>query len=291
MGWNGSDRASGKATATVPPPPVRKPAPSRWRGLVACLIVVGGVAAALWFFVLKNQDAAPKTSRRDSTSTRRIPSAKPSPAKTAPESNDTGTNPSASKKPIASEPASAPRQPSASETDKAVQTNADQAASKDLHGHNPTFRNGVEQLLDMVTPSAPGVRIPPLPVITDEGMKEDLKRALKHIPKATEADTEDTIRRKLAVEDRKDEFLEVNKQTGMSITEYVQAVRDQHNDNADFMAEAHKLDQEVKNDTTVSDADYKNTHDQINKALEERGLPKIESEVDESPSDGKESAP
>ena len=160
-------------------------------------------------------------------------------------------------------------------------TNSTGESESEKKKPQPVFKNGVEQLLDMVTPSAPGVRVPPLPIITDDGLKDELKRALENIPKATEDDTEDTIQRKLNVEDLKDEFKQLNAESGMTIAEYVNALRDKRNDDADFMAEASKIDEEVYRDEEVSDEDYKATRQQINDALKNKGLPELESREDD----------
>lgn len=140
----------------------------------------------------------------------------------------------------------------------------------------PVFTNGVEQLIALATPSTPGGRVPPLPMITDEGLAKELKKAMGHVIKAEEGDSETTLEKKIFVAQAKEEFLELREKEGYSISEYVNALRDQANSDADFLAEAHKISNELYHDETVSDEDYVKYRDQINEKLAERGLPAIE---------------
>jgi len=139
-----------------------------------------------------------------------------------------------------------------------------------------TFTNGIEQLLNMVIPSSPGGSVPPLPIISDNDAKE-LKRAMKNRISISKDDDEAMIERKLLITQGK---LEIEEQShlkdGMSVSEYVNALRDQYNDNATFLYEAMKLEQEVYEDASLSDEDYLKLRKQINEKLAERGLPEIE---------------
>ena len=138
------------------------------------------------------------------------------------------------------------------------------------------FKNGVEQLIALATPSTPGASVPPLPHITDEGLAQDLERAMQNVIKADEDDSEATLEKKLVVAEAKEEFRELREKEGFTITEYLNALRDQANQDADFLAEAHKMSNELYHDQTVSDEDYIKYRNQINEKLRERALPEIE---------------
>ena len=142
----------------------------------------------------------------------------------------------------------------------------------------PLFKNGVEQLLNMATPSSPGIRIPPLPIITDESLAQSLKEALANCPQVSEDDTEETVQRKINVEEQKDEFVQLNTMHGITISEYINALREKHNEDADIISEAHRLDSETFADSHVSDEEYLKTRKKINKVLADRGLPALDEE-------------
>lgn len=138
------------------------------------------------------------------------------------------------------------------------------------------FKNGVEQLIALATPSSPGASVPPLPHLTDEGLAKDLEKAMTHVITADEDDSEATLEKKLTVAEAKEEFRELREKEGFTITEYLNALRDQANLDADFLREAHKMSSELYHDQTVSDEDYLKYRNQINERLKERGLPEIE---------------
>ncbi len=139
----------------------------------------------------------------------------------------------------------------------------------------PVFRHGTEQLLALATPSDPGGYVPPLPEITDEGVAEDLARAMKDTIRPTTNDTERTLEMKLNVAQQKEEFRDLRKD-GMTFVEYVSALREKFNEDAAFLAEARRLDESLFNDGTVSDKEYKAYRAELEKALRERGLPELE---------------
>ena len=140
----------------------------------------------------------------------------------------------------------------------------------------PAFTNGAEQLIALATPSVPGGRVPPLPMIADEGIARELKKAMGHAIKAEEDDSEATLEKKILVAQAKEEFRELHEREGYTFSEYVNALRDQANLDADFLAEAHRMSNDLYHDETISDEDYVKYRDQINEKLAERGLPTIE---------------
>ena len=139
----------------------------------------------------------------------------------------------------------------------------------------PLFRHGAEQLLALATPAAPGMSVPPLPKITDESVAEDLAQAMKDAIRPTTNDTERTLEVKLNVAQQKEEFRDLQA-GGMTFVEYVNALRDKFNEDAAFLAEARRLDESLFNDGAVSDKEYKAYRAELDKALKERGLPKLE---------------
>ena len=139
-----------------------------------------------------------------------------------------------------------------------------------------TFTNGAEQLIALATPASPGARVPPLPDLTDDGVATELEAAMNLPVVAEEGDSEEIINKKLVVLNAKDEFSELNASEGMTFVEYLNAVRDKSNEDADFLKEALKLNDELYHDAEISDEDYQKYQAQINEKLRERGLPEIE---------------
>ena len=137
------------------------------------------------------------------------------------------------------------------------------------------FKHGTEQLLALATPAAPGMPVPPLPMIADESVAEDLKQAMRNTIAAAPGDTERTLEIKMTVAQQKEEFREL-RQSGMTFSEYVNALRNKFNDDARFLAEAKEMDEYLFHDATVSDADYKAYREELNRYLRERGLPELE---------------
>lgn len=243
-------------------------APSTVRGVVAGLIAVVLAGACAWFFMGDGRRPPRPQKAADSKAipvrqakARRIGAAAVTNAvrrQAVPAAEDAGAE-------------------TAAATNAPAETVAGtKAPEKVADNYRPLFTNGVEQLLDMLTPSDPGAVIPPPPIITDEFMAGELKAALDRVSAASEDDTEESIGRKLAIEDRKSEFIELNKAGKVGISDYMNAVREQHNENLQVLSEARRLDEELYNDAAVSDADYRKNREEINRALTERGLPKLE---------------
>jgi len=161
---------------------------------------------------------------------------------------------------------------------EAVSSNvADSADAPTNTPPKPLFKTGAEQLLALATPSVPGAMVPPLPYVTEESLKEDLEKAMRTVIKPEKEDTEETLERKLTVAAQKEEFRKLREQ-GMTFTQYLEAMREKNNDDAQLLSDAHKLDEELYKDETISDEDYKKHRRQINEALRERGLPEMKEE-------------
>ncbi len=138
------------------------------------------------------------------------------------------------------------------------------------------FKNGAEQLIALATPSEPGGRVPPLPPIANKTVARELKEAMEHVIQAEDDDSDAVLAKKVVVATAKNEFRELRDKEGYTFAEYLNAIRDQANLDADFLAEAHKMSEDLYHDEAVSDKDYIKYRDQINEKLRERGLPVIE---------------
>ena len=150
------------------------------------------------------------------------------------------------------------------------------------------FKTGAEELLALATPSVPGGTVPPLPHITDEGLAKDLEKAMSNVIKVEEGDTEKMLSMKLAVSEQKEEFRKLRKESGWTFTEYVNALRDKFNDDAAYLSEAHKLNDELFKDETLSDDEYKKNKKIIDDELKKRGLPSLDGEdQDDKPDERK----
>ena len=138
----------------------------------------------------------------------------------------------------------------------------------------PLFSSGAEQLLALATPAVPGAMVPPLPYVSEESIKEDLQKAMRSVIRAEEGDTEETLERKLTVAAQKEEFRALQKE-GMTFTEYLKAMREKNNDDAQLISDAHKVDEELYKDPNLSDEEYLKQREQINSTLRARGLPEM----------------
>ena len=149
------------------------------------------------------------------------------------------------------------------------------------------FNNEVEQLLSMVTPSDPTIPVPPIPV-SPEGdtlSPATISRGVDNVIRPDEDDDVESLQRKIDVTDMKEEYRNLAAQEGMTFAEYLNALRDQRNEDAKFYAEACQLDLDTYHDEKISNASYLDFRKQINEKLAERGLPPLpenESEGDEA---------
>ena len=241
----------------------------RRRGAVAGLlaaVALGGAVVVYWCIACDNRARPPETP----SPPKRIAAANP-PLVKSPASRGGGDGPS-------SAPSSAmggrierresipPPQPLAEM--EVVATNA--------RPRPAAFTTAAEELIALATPSVPGAYVPPLPEISDEGLAKDVEKALRRVIKAEDGDSVETLEKKVTVSTAKAEFESLRDQEGWGFAEYVNALRDQANDDAEFLAEAHKVSEQMYHDASISDDDYVKYRDQINDKLRERGLPEIE---------------
>ena len=245
------------------------------RGTLAGICVVALAGAAVWFFLLDNPK--PEQAKDDSAS-RKIKTVQPAKPRKV---SETATAPAKASLPLPKpsgqrvEKREGVAEPQPLEEMETALTNKTAKEKRYV-----PFKNGAEQLIALATPSSPGAPVPPLPMITDEGVAKDLEAAMKHVITAHEKDTESTLEKKIIVADAKEEFRELREKEGWSFTEYLNALRNKANLDSELLAESHKICNELYHDATISDDDYVKYRDQINDKLRERGLPEIDKEED-----------
>ena len=124
----------------------------------------------------------------------------------------------------------------------------------------------------MATPAEPGMDVPPLPPFSAETTSNSAERALATVAQATSNDTERTIGAKIAVEGQKEELRSLKKE-GWTFADYLAALHKKHSDDAEYLREAQRVDSRLRNDASVSDAEYAAYRKKIDEELRERGIP------------------
>ena len=127
----------------------------------------------------------------------------------------------------------------------------------------------------LVTPSTPGGRVPPLPDLRGMPIEKDIRETLNRVVSAEKGDDESRLERKLLLAQQKEEFGELSRE-GWKFADYLQALREKNNADADYLRDAYQMLNELYRDETVSDDEYKEYRDKVNVTLRERGLPEIE---------------
>ena len=140
----------------------------------------------------------------------------------------------------------------------------------------PAFSTSAEQLLAMATPPDPSQPVPPLPNLDGEDNKEELEKALNNVIAPTTNDTIGSLQMKMNVVEQKEEFRKLRAEAGWTFKEYLTALRDKHNEDAQYIAEAHRVNEENYSNPEMTDEEYLRQRKLINAALRERGLPELE---------------
>ena len=140
----------------------------------------------------------------------------------------------------------------------------------------PAFSTSAEQLLAMATPPDPSQPVPPLPNLDGEDSKEELEKALNNVIAPTTNDTIDSLQMKMNVAEQKEEFRKLRAEQGWTFKEYLTALREKHNEDAQYIAEAHRVNEENYSNPEMTDEDYLKQRKIINEGLRERGLPELE---------------
>ena len=135
----------------------------------------------------------------------------------------------------------------------------------------------------MVIPAAPGAPVPPLPVLTEAGLSNDLARALEAEIVIGTNDTEETALLKEGVAALKQQYRELRSAEGWNFTEYLDAMRAQGEEDAAILRAAREELGELWKDAGVTDEEYLRRADEINAILKERGLPELEKDLSPAP--------
>lgn len=136
------------------------------------------------------------------------------------------------------------------------------------------FKNAMDQLLAMVAPKNVGDSVPPLPITDDmEFSEEDEKKILERLT-ADEDDSDKVLDRKEIVQAMRDEYQELKKR-GWTFIDYVKALEAKANLDTEVLEESHMLHDTVFDDPEISDEQYLETLEKINKILAERGIEPI----------------
>lgn len=272
MGWNGS----GQKGATPVQPKVTAKKPSPWRGLLAGAIVVALAAAGAYFLLCK---PAAQVSDDDLAAKRQIKEQRPAQVKKPSVPTDSvSSKVSAKTQPRAGEQ----NAKVATETAETAVTNAEASAADKKPKDNRLFKNPMDQLLLMVMPQQPGGTVPPLPNIDSLTFTpEEEDRMLERLAVA-EDDTDETLDRKELVQSLRDEYHELKKARNWSFVDYVKALDAKVRLDADVLSESIKLHDTVFNDKSITDAEYAEALEKINKVLADRGIPPIGQQGEES---------
>ena len=143
------------------------------------------------------------------------------------------------------------------------------------------FKTRTEQLISMVESIPPGVRVPPLPVSVESAdLEADADQAEASVIEITEDDSDRAAAHKEKVGWTKLDLAAARKE-GWTTVEYLKALEALRNDDADFArAKREEFDALLAN-PDLSDDECLAELENINVALEERGLPKIEPRFEE----------
>ena len=271
MAWNGSDGKKTQKAVAGEARKARRPY-AMWAAVIA-VVAVAGAALRVFF-----GGGTPKERAKPEVAVEQKKPAKPITARTA--------NPAPPKVEADHEPLPMPKLSGERiETREAIPAPQSLEEMKEqaekLTKKRYPFTNGVEQLIALATPPYPGAKVAPLPPITDEAVAKSLKEAMEHTIVAEEGDSEAVLDKKIVVASAKMEFEELREKEGYGFTEYVNALRDKANADAEFLAEANKVADELYHDAGISDEDYVQYREELNKNLRERGLTEIEKEENE----------
>lgn len=272
MAWNGSDGKKTQKAVAGEARKARRPY-AMWAAVIAVVAVAG---ASLWVFF---GGGTPKERAKPEKAAEQKKPAKPiapRPVKPVPPKKETTYEPMPMPK-LSGERIETREAIPAPQSLEEMKEQAEKQAKKKRY----PFTNGVEQLIALATPPFPGAKVPPLPPITDEAVAKSLKEAMEHTIVAEEGDSEAVLDKKIVVASAKIEFEELREKEGYGFTEYVNALRDKANADAEFLAEANKVADELYHDAGISDEAYVHYREELNKKLRERGLPEIEKEEDE----------
>lgn len=164
--------------------------------------------------------------------------------------------------------------------DEAAVPEGTNGVAKTVKKDTRLFKNQMDQLMAMVMPKRAGEAVPPVPI--DDDMKfseEDEKKILERLT-ADENDTDEQLERKEIVQAMRDEYFDLKKR-GWTFVDYIKALQAKADLDNEVLLESLKIHETVFNDRSISDEEYKNTLEKINKVLSDRGIAPIDPSKDE----------
>ena len=270
-GWNGSD-LRGK-TPIQPKVTAKKPSP--WRGLFAGAIVVLLAAGGAYFLLSK---PAAKVSDGELDEDRMIKERQPAKVKNPSASTDSAVSKVG---PMTQAKAGERYADVATEVTEAAVTNGGASAEDNKQKDDRLFKNAMDQLLAMVAPRNVGDGVPPLPIVDDmKFSEEDEKKILERLT-ADDKDSDAVLERKELVQSMRDEYQELKKK-GWTFVDYVKALEAKAKLDTEVLEESHKIHETVFNDPNITDAEYLEMLEKINKVLSDRGIKPISPPSDET---------
>ena len=272
MGWNGSAQTGG--APVKPMPPAKRPSALIWLFVgAACVVVI----AVICFLLLSSSDDTPENVPKKGS----VSAAKPSKKQTAgvvqgAEAADKDADTPKNAAPVE-------RKPPLKQTRESIAPPAPLAdVAEKLKPPSMPFGTSTENYIAMAIPSEPGVGIPPIPIPEDVDFSEDMKKAFSTPIVAEDGDTEESIKRKIAVLDHKEELQQLASKEGWTLPEYVNAIRDKYIAANEYLAECHEILERAYADPDIGDDSYIAMRDKINETLKNRGLPEIMSASEEA---------
>lgn len=134
------------------------------------------------------------------------------------------------------------------------------------------FKSATEQVLSMVYNATPGVRLPPLPVLS--GLDKDFVRASANTLEIHDSDDERLQKAVETVAWAKVDLADAVKQ-GWKPDEFIQELARRHNEEADLKADTARVLKKMLDDGTLARNALENELQMINEELAARGLPVI----------------
>lgn len=269
-GWNGSDLRGKTPIQTK----VTAKKPSPWRGLVAGAIVVVLAAGGAYFLFSK---PAAKVSDGELDEDRMIKEQQSAKVK-----NPSASTDSAASKVGPKTQAKAGKRYAevAAEVTEPTVTNSDSTTEDKKPKDTRVFKNAMDQLLSMVAPREAGDSIPPVPI--DDNMvfsEEDEKKILERLT-AGENDSDELLERKELVQSMRDEYQELKKR-GWTFVDYIKALEAKAKLDTEVLQESQKIHDTIFDDPAITDKEYQEALEKINKVLGDRGIKPIKPPSDE----------
>lgn len=151
-----------------------------------------------------------------------------------------------------------------------VVTNVDEEVERPKR--KVVFTNPMDQLMAMVMPKEAGQAVPPVPISDDMEFTPEQERQMLERLTADEDDSEAVLERKELVQAMRDEYTELRTKHGWRFVDYIKALEAKARIDNEVLSESVAIHETVFNDPNVSDEEYVETLEKINKVLAERGI-------------------